>query len=101
MNTSTTTRATVFTSARIEAARKRIAARPAHERIGNLLITARATSWAGLSKVNARRQALADARALLTIAVWHIRAGRQASAQWCLQAAKVEKAAADTLARII
>ena len=101
MNTSTTTRATVFTTARIAAARKRIAARPAPNRIGNLLITARATSWAGLSKVNARRQALADAKALLTLAVWHIRAGRHSSAQLCLQAAKVEKAAADTLARII
>lgn len=101
MNTSTTTRATVFSTARIAAARKRISARPEHERIGSLLITARATSWAGIAKVNARRQALADARALLTLAVWHIRAGRVADAQWCMMAAKVEKAAADTLARII
>lgn len=101
MTTSIPTRATVFTTARIAAARKRIAARPSHERIANLLITARATSWAGLAKVNSRRQALADAKALLTLAVWHIRAGRHSAAQMCLHAAKVEKTAADTLARII
>ena len=101
MTTSITARATVFSSARIAAARKRIAARPEHERIGSLLITARATSWAGIAKVNARRQALADARALLTLAVWHIRAGRLSDAQSCLCAAKIEKRAADTLSRII
>lgn len=101
MNTSTTTRATVFTTARIAAARKRIAARPEYDRIGCLLLTARATNWAGIAKVNARRQALADAKALLTLAVWHIRAGRVADAQCCMMAAKIEKRAADTLARII
>ena len=101
MNTSTTTRATVFTTARIAAARKRIAARPENERVANLLITARATSWTGIAKVNARRRALADAKALLTLAVWHIRAGRVADAQLCMTAAKVEKTAADTLSRII
>lgn len=101
MNISTTARTTVFTTPRIAAARKRIAARPEHERIGSLLLSASASSWAGIAKVNARRMALADAKALLTLAVWHIRAGRITDAQWCMMAAKIEKRAADTLARII
>ena len=68
--------------------------------ISQLLASRPATSWKGLSKVNASRKAAANAKALAYYSLVLIRIGALAQARRALDKSKAEWQAHKTLARI-
>ena len=83
---------------RYKAAEKRLNSKPA--KIAPQIIFKPAIEWAGLAKVNARRQAMANAKAYYDLAHYYLKAGRVQMARLKLAQGAVEFEAAKVLARI-
>ena len=83
---------------RYKAAEKRLNSKPA--KISPQIIFKPASHWAGLTKVNGRRQAMANAKAYLDQAHYYLKAGMVQMAKLRIAQGKVELEAAKVLARI-
>ena len=83
---------------RYKAAEKRLNSNPA--KIAPQIIFKPASYWAGLAKVNGRRQAMANAKAYLDQAHYYLKAGRVQMARLKLAQGRAEMEAAKVLARI-
>ena len=85
-------------TARYNAAEKRLNSNPA--KIAPQIIFKPAIEWAGLAKVNARRQAMANAKAYLDQAHYYLKAGMIQMARLKIAQGMAEFEAAKVLARI-
>ena len=83
---------------RYKAAEKRLNSKPA--KIAPQIIFKPASHWAGLAKVNGRRQALANAKAYYDLAHYYLKAGMVQMARLKIAQGAVELEAAKVLARI-
>ena len=83
---------------RYRAAEKRLNSNPA--KIAPQIIFKPAIEWAGLSNLNAKRQALANAKAYYDLAHYYLKAGRIQMARLKLAQGAAELEAAKVLARI-
>ena len=83
---------------RYKAAEKRMNSNPA--KISPQLIFKPASHWAGLAKVNGRRQAMANAKAYFDQAHYYLKAGMVQMARLRIAQGRVELEAAKVLARI-
>ena len=85
-------------TARYNAAKKRLNSHPA--KIAPQIIYKPAGHWAGLTKVNARRQAMANAKAHFDLAHYYLTQGMVQLARRRIAKGMVELEAAKVLARI-
>ena len=85
-------------TARHNAAEKRLNSNPAD--ISMQIRTKPASHWAGLTKVNGRRQAMANARAYFDLAHYCLTKGLPLMARMMLDKGRAELEAAKVLARI-
>ena len=83
---------------RYNAAEKRLNSNPA--KIAPQVIFKPAISWAGLAKLNAKRQAIANAKACFDLAHCYLKAGKVQMARLRIAQGRVELEAAKVLARI-
>ena len=83
---------------RYNAAEKRLNSNPA--KIAPQVIFKPASHWAGLTKVNAKRQAMANAKAYFDQAHFYLKAGMVQMARLRIAQGRVELEAAKVLARI-
>ena len=83
---------------RYKAAEKRINSKP--PRIAPQLIFKPASHWAGLAKLNAKKQAIANAKAYYDLAHYYLKAGMVQIARLKLAQGAAELEAAKVLARI-
>ena len=83
---------------RYKAAEKRLNSKPA--KIAPQIIFKPAGHWAGLTKVNGRRQAMANAKAYYDLAHYYLKAGMIQMARLKIAQGAVELEAAKVLARI-
>lgn len=85
-------------ASRYNAAEKRLNSNPA--KIAPQIIYKPASYWAGLTKVNGRRQAMANAKAYLDQAHYYLKAGMVQVARLRIAQGMAELEAAKVLARI-
>lgn len=85
-------------ASRYNAAEKRLNSKPA--KIASQIIFKPASHWAGLTKVNGRRQAMANAKAYLDQAHYYLKAGMVQMARLRIAQGMAEFEAAKVLARI-
>ena len=83
---------------RYSAAEKRLNSKPA--KIAPQLIFKPASHWAGLAKLNAKKQAMANAKAYYDLAHYYLKAGMVQMARLKLAQGAAELEAAKVLARI-